>query len=575
MKKIVTTALFLMLAACAKDYGDLTEVTHKNIDKLVESGTVCENGTERDLPCGLNSRGERPQLCVKGAWSWSGDCVDPDVCLDDDTRDLAEDCGLNGKGTQPQICVTGQWQDTGTCDDPDVCTNDDTQTAPCGLNGRGEKPQLCADGEWMDDGACVDPDECLDDEKRTLEKIDCLETIADQPQTCEVGQWVADGLCVALPPTITPDEGTFHIESSQIAMTTETEGATIKYTTDGSEPTELNGIEYTAAFTLSIPGKVVVKAKTFKSGMTASASVTASYWIIVGTLCTGQTKCYGATAEMTCPSEGSDYYGQDAQYAALGYCTPRSYTVSGSVPEEIVTDNVTELEWQRTISTSTYNWANAITYCNNLTYAGHNDWRLPNDRELVTLVDYGRHSPSIDTVAFPGTPSSGRFWSSLTHQSVNEVAFCLYFDYGAVAADNKSANNYYVRCVRGTALAKSTFTETTVSGKILVTDAATGLVWTKEYSTAVTWRNALAYCENLNYSGYSDWRLPNINDLKTLINREKYNPPSDFPDMLAASFWSSSSFVGDLNDVWSVDFGGGGGSNGTSKSNSLNARCVR
>lgn len=85
------------------------------------------------------------------------------------------------------------------------------------------------------------------------------------------------------------------------------------------------------------------------------------------------------------------------------------------------------------------------------------------------------------------------------------------------------------------------FTEATVSGKVIVTDTVTGLIWTKEYSGTVTWQNALAYCENLDYGGYTDWRLPNIEELKTLINRGKYNPASDFPGMPSAYFWSSSS----------------------------------
>lgn len=56
------------------------------------------------------------------------------------------------------------------------------------------------------------------------------------------------------------------------------------------------------------------------------------------------------------------------------------------------------------------NWCEALAYCENLTFAGHDDWRLPNIRELQSIVDYGRFTLAID-------PHFGRLavgtWSSL------------------------------------------------------------------------------------------------------------------------------------------------------------------
>ncbi|MGI6393996.1 MAG: DUF1566 domain-containing protein [bacterium] len=149
---------------------------------------------------------------------------------------------------------------------------------------------------------------------------------------------------------------------------------------------------------------------------------------------------------MTCPAPGQDFFGQDAQYAALGYCTPKSYTVSGASPEEIVTDNNTGLQWQRTLSGSTYNWQNAINYCDGLTYGGYSDWRLPTRKELATLPDYGRYNPAIDTDAFPGTPSS-YFWSSSSYVYNPDNAWYVYFYLGNVLYNSKP-NTYYARCVR-------------------------------------------------------------------------------------------------------------------------------
>lgn len=124
-----------------------------------------------------------------------------------------------------------------------------------------------------------------------------------------------------------------------------------------------------------------------------------------------------------------------------------------------ITDNATGLEWMQTPTTSpggafasTMTWANAITNCEGLTYptsGGHTDWRLPNVKELQSIVDYGRVSPSITlpTTLFPNTQSS-YYWSSTTYAYVTTDAWSVVFVNGYVGSYGK-ASSYYVRCVRG------------------------------------------------------------------------------------------------------------------------------
>jgi hypothetical protein len=54
-------------------------------------------------------------------------------------------------------------------------------------------------------------------------------------------------------------------------------------------------------------------------------------------------------------------------------------------------------------------WCNALAYCEDLELGGHDDWRLPNVRELQSILDYGRSSPAIDPI-FGALPSF--YWSS-------------------------------------------------------------------------------------------------------------------------------------------------------------------
>ena len=118
------------------------------------------------------------------------------------------------------------------------------------------------------------------------------------------------------------------------------------------------------------------------------------------------------------------------------------------------------------------------------------------------------------------------------------------------------------------------FNSATVNGDVIVTDTETGLVWQKTYVSGKTWQEALPYCESLTYAGYSDWRLPNKNELASLVNYEKYNPASDFPDMPSNYFWSSSTYVNLTNRAWFVNFGSGGVFNYI-KTNNSSVRCVR
>jgi alpha-tubulin suppressor-like RCC1 family protein len=95
----------------------------------------------------------------------------------------------------------------------------------------------------------------------------------------------------AVTPVITPGTGTYG-SSQSVAMTSTTSGATLRYTTDGSEP---NSGSLTYSSTITVAETQTVKARAYKSGWTASDSSHASFWINGGTVATPTISPSGGT----------------------------------------------------------------------------------------------------------------------------------------------------------------------------------------------------------------------------------------------------------------------------------------
>lgn len=126
-----------------------------------------------------------------------------------------------------------------------------------------------------------------------------------------------------------------------------------------------------------------------------------------------------------------------------------------------ITDNKTGLIWQKcsmgynndatcsddgNTTNNTATWVNAVSYCESLNLASQTDWRLPNVKELKTLVDYSTYNPSINNL-FTNTVAN-YYWSSSTNVLNTSYAWVVNFGYGDTYSGGKT-NSYYVRCVRG------------------------------------------------------------------------------------------------------------------------------
>ncbi|MCJ7603288.1 MAG: DUF1566 domain-containing protein, partial [Desulfobulbaceae bacterium] len=258
-----------------------------------------------------------------------------------------------------------------------------------------------------------------------------------------------------------------------------------------------------------------------------------------------------------------------------------------------VTDNLTGLIWLKNAYylKTEKTWNEALTACAVLADDGvtltdgsaPGDWRLPNPKELLSLVDY--YSVGYVSSKLPaGHPfdnaRGATYWTGTTYNYYNSTsrAFQLSSNDGRVFPMDKT-NRYRIWPVRGgqggsAPVAKSGQTEIygchddgilqkgvkwpdprfTDNQDGTVTDNLTGLIWLKRVDRfrSIIWSQALSTCNDLQADGVTltdgsvpgDWRLPNIKELSSLVDygqAMRLLPPGNpFTGSLGVSYYFSS-----------------------------------
>ncbi len=146
----------------------------------------------------------------------------------------------------------------------------------------------------------------------------------------------------------------------------------------------------------------------------------------VGTLSDGSSTievalagCRGGPAVLLATGQVTSYAAGDDGSVLAGAAL--SYRDNG---DGTVTDNSTGLTWEKKTDANVdlnYSWQGGLTYIAELNamnggagFGGHNDWRLPNIRELLSIVDYSRSNPPIHPAFGPtrGISNYSAYWSS-------------------------------------------------------------------------------------------------------------------------------------------------------------------
>lgn len=369
--------------------------------------------------------------------------------------------------------------------------------------------------------------------------------------------------------------------------------------------------------------------------VTAADSTTATYTVTVTVAATpsvirlpktGQTICYdSAGTTIACGNTGQN---GELQFGVV-WPGPRF----GTNGDTTITDNLTGLIWapngnlmpsrdsgwdaDGTANDGAVTWQHALDYVAKLNaenYLGHNDWRLPNRKEMKSLINYGQPDTTqwLNSQGFTNVQATF-YWSS-TSSAYNAIGawrvdihggrvnnwFKTQYNpvwpvragqgTGAAAEQPKTGQTIcydsaggVITCTntgqdgevqKGVAWPNPRFTNTDNSTPIngnIVLDQVTGLIWPKDGNApgpvacapaaTKTWQGALDYitCLNSNiYLGYADWRLPDVNELESLLNAGQSNSATwlnaqGFTNVQGSYYWSSTSYIYSPEGAFAVD----------------------
>ncbi len=288
---------------------------------------------------------------------------------------------------------------------------------------------------------------------------------------------------------------------------------------------------------------------------------------------TDQTRCHdGAGRETPCPGSG-----QDAAFPhAAGRLAPR-FTAVGT---GLVQDTATGLVWpvDAGIAGFPMPWESALAAAARMAAAatlGRTDWRLPNRRELRSLVSYGQARPSLPAGHPFENVFAGWHWTSTTAAPAPAYAWYVHFEGGRMFYGKKDQDclcwpvagqcllprtgQAWCRDAAGNAtacagtgqdgeLCSGTPWPTprfvpAPQGRDAVLDRVTGLVWAGRADAgpgAANWEEALAVAARYQGGG---WRLPNINELESLVDAGRAAPalPAGHPFAAVGEvYWSAT-----------------------------------
>ena len=308
-----------------------------------------------------------------------------------------------------------------------------------------------------------------------------------------------------------------------------------------------------------------------------------------GYLWTGQAFCYDSYGAVV-PCENS---GQDGEFQTGIPWPAERFVLDG----ERVLDQLTGLQWLKNANPAEFpvTWQEALDYVagmNREKMEGRTDWRLPNRRELRSLLAFEQRKPALPAAHPFENVFLGWYWTSSTATINPAYAWYVHMEGARMFFGRK--DQYYLFwpvCGRGSGVLPATGQKkcydaegsdipcrgTGQDGELqlglawpeprfvvkqaAVLDKLTGLYWLQDAdagSGKMNWQETLHYVKNLALplpEASMPWRLPTINELESLVDCSRHSPalPAGHPFANVRDvYWSSTTSFFEQDWAWSL-----------------------
>lgn len=307
-----------------------------------------------------------------------------------------------------------------------------------------------------------------------------------------------------------------------------------------------------------------------------------------GYIQTGQLTCHDATGRKV-PCIGS---GQDAEYKrGIPWPEPRFM-----VQDETVLDNLTGLIWTKNANPAVFplTWKESfdyISHMNRKNLFGFSDWRLPNRKELRSLLSHQTKKPALPNGCPFLNVFLGWYWTS-TSASINPAyAWYIHMEgarmfyggkkqfyllwpvrgrgHGVLPSTGQTScydeEGKQIPCEGGMQDGDSCIGQTVPEPRFrvfdgFVLDQLTNLCWTQTANLTknkVTWEEAFISIKELRLHSKENilWRLPNVNELESLVDCSMHSPALSkghpFTDV-QEGYWSSTTSMFEPDWAWAL-----------------------
>jgi hypothetical protein len=272
---------------------------------------------------------------------------------------------------------------------------------------------------------------------------------------------------------------------------------------------------------------------------------------------TDQDTCYDTLGkQVDCQGSGHDAGNKRSGETALA----NRFKVMG----DSVQDTLWGLVWKKHAGLSEFplSWPEALRFVEELNNSPNplgNAWRLPNRRELFSLVSHQQVNPSLPKSHPFSDVFNGYYWTGTTCARLPDQAWYVHMGGGRVYRGMKHGS-YMVWPVSGQILPAEVGQDRFSTIHDIYSDRHTNRHWYAGgclLDGPCSWQEALHVIRRINYeskNGYNDWRLPNIRELESLVDDSRHSPAFTPGFSIAIKqiigFWSSTTSMYEPRYAW-------------------------